>query len=109
MGQEATEGMYYSVSAKADWNYGLLEPMVKDPEKKPGSENVKPVTANFIWNLSNAPIEIIASAKKIPDWKIMNGVAPQPVTDRTGVYKGKVNETVEKITLVPYGCTKVGS
>jgi Beta-L-arabinofuranosidase, GH127 catalytic domain/Beta-L-arabinofuranosidase, GH127 middle domain len=107
MGQEATEGMYYSVSTKGDWNFGLLEAMVKDPLKNLEVKSVKPVTANFIWNLSNAPIEIIASAKKIPDWKIMNGVAPQPVTDRTGVYKGKVNETIEKITLVPYGCTKV--
>ena len=107
MGSEKTEGMYYSVFPKGDWNYGLLEAIVKDPVKNLEVKNVKPVTANFIWNLSNAPIEIIAPAKKIPDWKIVNGVAPQPVTDRTGMYKGKVDETVEKITLIPYGCTKV--
>jgi uncharacterized protein len=49
--------------------------MVKDPAKNLEVKNVKQVTANFIWNLSNAPIEITASAKKIPDWKILNGVA----------------------------------
>ena len=107
MGSEKTEGMYYSVSAKAAWNYGLLEAIIKDPAKNLEVKNVRPVTANFIWNLSNAPIEITASAKKIPDWKIVNGVAPQPVTDRTGVYKGKVDDNIEKITLIPYGCTKV--
>jgi len=107
MGSEKTEGIYYSVFPKGEWNYGLLEAIVKDPAKNLEVKKVKPVTANFIWNLSNAPIEIIASAKKIPDWKILNGVAPQPVTDRTGIYKGQVDETVNKITLVPYGCTKV--
>ena len=61
----------------------------------------------FKWNLEHAPIEIVASAKKIPGWKAVDGVAHQPVTDRTGVYKGAVDNEVKKITLVPYGFTKV--
>jgi len=107
MGSEETEGSYYSIFPKGNWNYGLLEAIIKDPVKNLEVRNVKEVTGNFIWNLSHAPIEIIASAKRIPGWKMLNEVAPQPVTDRTGIYKGKVEDTIEKITLIPYGCTKV--
>jgi hypothetical protein len=107
MGQEATEGVYYSVFPKGDWNYGLLESVVKAPVQNLEVKMVKPVTNNFIWNLSHAPIEISAPAKKIPAWKMFNETAPQPVTDRTGIYKGPVDEKLEKITLVPVGCTKV--
>ncbi|RYG47533.1 MAG: hypothetical protein EOO01_14710, partial [Chitinophagaceae bacterium] len=107
MDQEAAEGMYYSVFPKGDWNYGLLESVVKEPGKNLEVKMVKPVTNNFIWNLSHAPIEISAPAKKIPGWKMFNETAPQPVTDRTGIYKGPVDEKEERVTLVPFGCTKV--
>jgi hypothetical protein len=100
------EGDYFSVYPTEDWNYGLLEDIVKFP-KQNLQVNIKPFPQSFIWNLQNAPIEITASAKKIPDWTLVNGVAHQPVTDRTGVYKGTVDPEVKKITLVPYGFTKV--
>jgi hypothetical protein len=100
------EGDYFSVFPTKDWNYGLLEETIKNPASKV-QVNVKPVPPNFIWNQQNAPIEITTPAKKIPAWKAMNGVAHQPVTDRTGIYKGKVDEKAENIQLIPYGCTKV--
>jgi uncharacterized protein len=106
-GQDEKEGEYFTVHPKGDWNYGILEKIVKDPAQNLEVKVVKPVTGNFIWNLANAPIEITASAKKIPDWVVVNDVAPQPVTDRNGIYKGKVKDEVKTITLVPYGCTKV--
>jgi hypothetical protein len=68
---------------------------------------VKQAGSDFVWNLAHAPVEITVGAKKIPDWKIVNDVAPQPVTARDGLYMGKVDSVSEKITLVPYGCTKV--
>jgi hypothetical protein len=68
---------------------------------------VKPVTDNFVWNISNAPIELTIAAKEIPSWQIAGDVAPQPVTDRNGYYKGKVSDQRQQITLIPYGCTKV--
>ena len=37
----------------------------------------------------------------------MNDVAPLPVTDREGLFKGEVNDQIENIRLVPYGFTKV--
>ena len=106
-GTDEKEGVYFNVFPEADWNYGLLEKTVKEPTKNLEVKKVKPVSADFVWNLQHAPLEITAFAKKIPDWKIVNDVAPQPVTDRTGIYRGKVNNSIEKITLVPYGCTKV--
>ncbi|PVD49879.1 hypothetical protein DC498_22825 [Terrimonas sp.] len=105
--KEEVEGDYFNVFSEGDWNYGIVEQIVKDPAANVDVTEVKPVSGNFIWNLVNAPVEIKLNAKRIPDWKIVNDVAPQPVTARDGLYMGKVNPQVEKITLVPFGCTKV--
>jgi len=106
-GTEEKEGDYFSVYPTSSWNYGLLSSVIKEPGKILAVNKVKPAGADFIWNISHAPIEITALAKKIPEWKIVNDVAPQPVTDREGLFKGKVADLSEKITLIPYGCTKV--
>jgi hypothetical protein len=105
-GTDEKEGDYFSVYPTGDWNFGLVKDVIKDP-----SANVKvkvePLRKDFRWNLESAPIEITTMAKKIPSWKAIDGVAYQPVTDRTGVYKGDVAKEVEEVTLVPYGFTKV--
>jgi hypothetical protein len=106
-GNHKVEGDYYSVYPKQDWNYGLIDSMIKHPATAMQVKTVKPVSENFIWNLANAPLEIKALGRKIPDWKIVNDVAPQPVTARDGLFMGETNDEVETITLVPYGCTKV--
>lgn len=106
-GTDEKEGDYYSVFPKADWNYGLLENIIKEPARNLAVKTVKPVTNKFLWNIQHAPIEITAAARKIPAWPIVNDVAPQPVTDRTGIFRGEVKKEIEKITLVPFGCTKV--
>ena len=95
-----------SVYPTQDWNYGLLLDVVKNPATAL-QVSVRPVADDFVWNLKHAPIEITAPARKIPNWEIVDGVAHQPVTNRSGVYKGEVSNVLEKITLVPYGCTKV--
>jgi hypothetical protein len=84
-----------------------VESIVKDPAAHLQLRTLQPVSDTFVWNQAHAPLAIIATGKKIPAWKITDGIAPQPVTDRTGIYRGKVNEEEEKITLIPYGCTKV--
>ncbi|MBF9252862.1 glycoside hydrolase family 127 protein [Pontibacter sp. 172403-2] len=107
-GHDEKEGDYYSVFPKGAWNYGLLQKVVQAPAENLEVRKVKPVTEDFVWNLQHAPIEITAPAKKIPGWKtIENGTAPQPVTARDGLFMGQVDDKVETITLVPYGCTKV--
>ena len=105
-GNEPTEGDYMSVYPTQPWNYGLLKQVIENPSANL-TVTQKPVGDKFVWNIHNAPIEITAPAKKIPNWKVVDGVAHQPVTDRTGIYKGEVSETIEQIKLIPYGCTKV--
>lgn len=100
------EGDYFSVYPTEDWNYGLVEDVIKNPAQN-AVVTVKPMPENFIWNQQHAPIEITAVAKKIPEWKSVKGVAHQPVTDRNGVYKGEVDPATQTIQFIPYGCTKV--
>lgn len=105
-GTHEKEGDYLSVFPTEEWNYGLVQDFIKDPANN-AEVKEKPFPKTFKWNLEHAPIEIVAPAKKIPGWKAIEGVAHQPVTDRTGVYKGEVDTEVKKVTLVPYGFTKV--
>lgn len=104
---DKTEGDYFTVSTNDAWNYGLVDSMISNSSTAMQATTIKPVSDNFIWNLANAPIEITALARKIPSWKIVNDVAPQPVTARDGLFMGEVDDEIKKITLVPYGCTKV--
>jgi uncharacterized protein len=104
-GNQEREGDYFSVYPTEDWNYGLLREQVNNPASM--NITVKSIPANFKWDLQSAPIAITARAKKIPNWKVVDGVAHQPITDRTGIYKGEVEKEVKTITLVPYGFTKI--
>jgi len=45
----------------------------------------------------HAPIEITATGRQIPGWKLTDGVAYQPVTDRDGQYRGAVSDTVHTL------------
>lgn len=105
--RDEREGDYFTVRTTDSWNYGLLDSMIKHPATGMQLKVAKPVSDSFVWNKANAPFEIMALARKIPAWKIVNDVAPQPVTARDGLFMGKTDDTVETITLIPYGCTKV--
>jgi hypothetical protein len=104
-GTETTEGDYFNVFPTSDWNYGILESVVKNPGQVKITS--KPMPEQFVWNQRNAPIEIVVPAKKIPSWQAIEGVAYQPVSERGGLYRGKVDAKTENIVLIPYGCTKV--
>lgn len=106
-GYDEKEGGYYSVFPDSDWNYGIEEAVAKEPVANTTVNIVRAAGNDFVWNLSHAPVEIIVKGKKIPDWQIVNDVAPQPVTARDGLYMGRVDSLSESLTLVPYGCTKV--
>ncbi len=106
-GHEATEGDYFSVFPESEWNFGLTQDAVKNPNEKMRVTEIKPAGNDFVWNLKNSPIEISVPGKQIPGWKAVEGVAFQPVTSREGVYKGKVSDKISQLTLVPIGCTKV--
>jgi len=104
-GTDTTEGDYYSIYPTEEWNYGLLESALKQSANL--AVNTKAVSDGFIWNREHAPVEIRVPAKKIPSWKAIDGVAHQPVTERFGAFRGAVDDKVEEIVLIPYGCTKV--
>lgn len=106
-GNDEKEGDYFSVFPESDWNYGLVQEAIMNPKEHLKATEVKPANSDFVWNLAHAPIEITVPGKQIPGWKAVEGVAFQPVTSRDGIYKGKVSEKTDQLTLVPIGCTKV--
>ncbi|MFA5218552.1 MAG: hypothetical protein WC388_06395, partial [Bacteroidales bacterium] len=104
--QDPHRGSYYEIYPTTPWNYGLVRSVIDDPVSNTTVVE-KPVNGDFYWNQANAPLEIRLSARRIPDWKLVRGVAYQPVTKRYGQYDGVVDEKVETVTLIPYGCTKL--
>ncbi len=105
-GNDKNEGDYFSVYPTGNWNYGLTANTIADPIKNL-QVMVRPLNGKFVWNQQHAPIQIVATGRQIPGWKLTDGVAYQPVTDRDGQYRGAVSDTVHSITLIPYGFTKV--
>jgi len=105
-GNDKYEGDYFSVYPTGNWNYGLTAKTITDPSKNL-QVNVKLINGKFVWNQQHAPIEITATGRQIPNWKLVDGVAYQPVTDRDGQYRGAVSDTIHNIILIPYGFTKV--
>ncbi|WP_456439952.1 beta-L-arabinofuranosidase domain-containing protein [Caldithrix abyssi] len=94
----------YEVLPKDPWNYGLLRNYVDHPDT---TFIVKEFTVkNQPWTLKNAPVKIIAKAKKIPEWKLYGGITG-PIPYSPFWYPVKYDEPVEEIVLVPYGCTKL--
>jgi uncharacterized protein len=106
-GNEPTEGEYWSVFPTGPWNFGLPQSVIKDPAARIEVRKAAPLTPDFVWNAAHAPIELVTTGKRIPEWKIVNDVAPIPQTDRHGLFKGAVSDSTETITLIPYGFTKV--
>jgi uncharacterized protein len=106
-GHDESEGDYWCVFPVGDWNYGLIQKTVTDPASSVKVTKTNPINRDFTWNLKHAPLELITQGRKIPSWQLVNDVAPVPVTDRNGLFKGPVEGPVETITLVPYGFTKV--
>ena len=109
-GHDEKEGDYFCVYPIGKWNYGISAQAISDPanhfEFRKTAESSQ-LTSGFIWNLAHVPGELITTGRRIPSWQLLNDVAPIPVTDRNGLFKGAVNDSVETITLVPYGFTKV--
>ncbi|WP_223654213.1 beta-L-arabinofuranosidase domain-containing protein [Hymenobacter psoromatis] len=108
-GQQAQEGRYFTLTPGSPWNYGLPHAVVEDPILAT-TVAAKPLAASangFYWNAANAPITLTVSGRRLPAWQLDEGVAPQPVTPRDGLYKGPVDSTLETLTFIPYGCTKL--
>ncbi len=93
---------YYEVRPTTAWNYGLIE---FSEEKFGEAYQVikKDTVSSYPWNVKNAPIEIKARAKRMPQWQLYNESAgPLPYSIQMGQLTGAKEE---EITLIPYGCT----
>jgi hypothetical protein len=116
-------GNFWEVYPTTPWNYGLVDVLHEQPadEWEKWNKPLKPAPSaqiqqafkvvkkewngNYPWNLANAPIEIKAKARRIPEWTMYNGSAgPIPPTVKWWEVRPGQGE-VEEITLVPYGCT----
>ena len=100
------EGRYYEARPQSDWNYGLPRTLITAP-----AQHLQLITKPFdpqkVWTAAHAPLEIIAEGRKIPGWKLVEGVAVLPVTTRENIYQGVVEKATERITLIPYGSAKL--
>jgi DUF1680 family protein len=94
-------GDYREVHPGTPWNYGLLEEMINNPSTT-FEVNIKPKNSLYPWNIANAPIELKAKGKRIPEWQLYNETSgPLPYSPIR--YLKEI--PAETITLVPYGCT----
>jgi hypothetical protein len=109
-GHDEKEGDYFCVYPVGKWNYGLSAKAVADPANNfeyRKTSGASKLSSGFVWNLAHVPGELVTTGRRIPSWQLLNDVAPIPVTDRNGLFKGAVNDSIESIALVPYGFTKV--
>lgn len=92
-------GDFYEVYPKSDWNYGLPESILKDPQ---GTFEVvrNDVKGEYPWNLNHAPILLKTKGKKIPEWMLYNNM-PGPLPHNFV----RANKEEIPIVLVPYGCS----
>ncbi|MCX6344384.1 MAG: glycoside hydrolase family 127 protein [Armatimonadetes bacterium] len=95
---EAPKGLY-EVLPTTPWNYGLIFDE-KNPEKS-FKIVTKPMTDPVYSNL-NAPIELHAKGRIVPDWKEAKNSA-----DMLPVSPLKSTEPIQDIVLIPYGCAKL--
>jgi hypothetical protein len=93
---------YYEVRPLTPWNYGLME---VPPGEFATAYRVakKDSVSSYPWNIHNAPLEIKARGKRLPQWQLYNESAgPLPYS----IQHGLITDTQEEeITLIPYGCT----
>jgi hypothetical protein len=99
----------YEATPASDWNYGLAVDETKldtaiEVKKHPAAGDA----ALDPW--ANPPLTLVAPAKKIGGWELQanpDDPAQKFTPCLPDLNACKVSETVEKITLAPYGSTKL--
>lgn len=90
----------YGIYSNDSWNYGLIIDNENYPDSSFTFQKNDMHPQPFIANAS--PLMLKVKAKRIPEWKQYGGVAgPLPWSPI------RSKETVEEVTLIPYGCTKL--
>jgi hypothetical protein len=89
----------WEIYPTSPWNYGL----VVDAKNPAGAFTVKErPMAHQPFNAMDAPIEIAAKARRVPQWGLVDdSPGPLPVSPVTS------RRAEESVTLVPYGAAKL--
>ncbi len=91
----------WEVYPTTPWNYALVL-AAGDPSSSFEVVKIATELPDQPFDSANAPIEIRAQGRRIPDWKMENGLVgllpESPVSTK---------EPVEKITLIPMGCARL--
>jgi hypothetical protein len=95
---------YFQLLPTTPWNYGLMNGK-KDDIGNPVFEKLSSTMPAYPWNPENAPNVIRAKARKIPSWKLYNGMTG-PIPYSIG-YNVETEKETEEIQLIPYGCTNL--
>ncbi|MGQ8338256.1 beta-L-arabinofuranosidase domain-containing protein [Sunxiuqinia sp. A32] len=98
--KDGYDDTFWEVLPKSPWNYAILESEIKENKLE---ANVSESIAVNPWNLKNAPIQVKTKARRMPQWtEERNSAGKIPVPS----YPSQpVEDFIEKITLIPYGCT----
>lgn len=93
---------HYEVRSDSPWNYCLINEDVTDNVAGAFEVISAQWDGTYPWNPENAPVRISARARKMPQWQMYNASAgPLPFSPHYGSEVGPI----ERITLIPYGCT----
>jgi hypothetical protein len=96
---EDTPAPDWEVRPMTPWNYGLL---VNATDPKESVKVVESPIGEHPFSESEAPVELLMRARRVPDWQAVDGSAgPLP---ESPVKSASPEETV---TLVPYGAAKL--
>lgn len=103
-GSDTTYGKhYFEVYPESPWNYGIPFSSTKAIDDRFKVEYRDGVDFDYPWNPENAPVVIKTVGRRVPQWKLYNGMAgPQP---HSYGFMPAVDTPEEEITLIPYGCT----
>lgn len=97
---------YYEVYPESPWNYGIVDFAKKDPNDVFKVIKRQDVDFTYPWNLENAPVELKVTGKRMPTWKLYNGMAgPLPHSNIIYGIQSTNEQPEEEITLIPYGAT----
>lgn len=103
----------WEITAGSPWNYGLLKSAVDKPQEKMRVIiHPERLNGHWAWDNASAPIEIETEATPISTWTLNNGDTgrlPYSATVHHGVpFQCALSvERIDKVTLIPYGCTRL--
>ncbi|MGC8898407.1 MAG: beta-L-arabinofuranosidase domain-containing protein [Bacteroidota bacterium] len=94
----------FQVFPTTPWNYGLLIDS-KNPVRSFEVVKKSPRASSQPFSPDNAPVELHAKGKRIPQWKLQpNGLVGEIQPRLDGV---RSDEPVDDITLIPMGCARL--